>query len=111
MKVWSIFIQSIAIALLAYAIPAQADGLKLTETGLTHYQSGNYPAAIDTWQQALKETSDANQQAALLENLARTYQKIGQAQPEIDAWNQLITLHRRSQNQSALARILTEKAH
>ena len=110
MKVWSICLQSIAIVFLVCPIPAQADGLKRTETGLTYYQSGNYPAAIETWKQALKEIADPNQQAALLENLARTYQKIGQAQPEIDAWNQLVTLHRLLQNQSALARILTEKA-
>jgi CHAT domain-containing protein len=121
MKYWSCLLrsclyQSVTIALLISGHSAQAESMDsvksmdLIEKGLNQYQTGQYPAAIETWRQALGQTQDQKQQALLLENLARTYQKVGQPQPEIEAWNQLITLHSQTQNASALARILTEKA-
>ena len=89
---------------------SSVQSMGLTEKGLTQYQSGNYSAAIESWKAALNQTQNPKQQVTLLENLARTYQKVGQAQPEIEAWNQLIVLHQRTENAAALARILTEKA-
>lgn len=89
---------------------SQVASSRLLETGLTQYQTGDYSGAIVTWQKALQETSNEFQQAQILDNLARTYHQIGQAQPEIETWNQLIALHQRTQNKSAMARILTEKA-
>jgi CHAT domain-containing protein len=120
MKDWSRLFQTcllraVTIALLINAHSAQAesvglDSTGLTEKGLSQYQAGEYSAAIESWRGALKQTQDVKQQTILLENLARTYQKVGQFQPEIEAWNQLIVLHQQTQNTAALARILTEKA-
>ncbi len=114
MKFWSLLFRSATIAVLgfnfAFNSAAQADSPDLPQKGMTQYQSGDYTGAIATWKQALQETTDGTQQAKLLENLARTYQKVGQSEPELAIWNQLITRHTQNQDAASLTRILTEKA-
>lgn len=100
----------VTIAILISGHSVRAESVALPKKALSQYQAGDYSAAIESWRGALQQTQDPKQQAELLENLARTYQKVGQSQPEIEAWNQLIALHQRTQNAAALARILTEKA-
>ncbi len=57
------------------------DALQLEECGSNLYTSGQYRAAITTWQQALQLYQTQRNtwgQARILSNLALTYQKIGQ---------------------------------
>ena len=104
MKYWSL------LSIVLLSAPVYAQGISPQDRAAQQFQAGDYPGAIVTWQQALQQTQDEKQQAELLENLARTYQKIGQSKPEIESWNQLLKLHQRTENKPALARILTEKA-
>ena len=104
MKYWSL------LSIVLLSTPVYAQEISPQDRAEQQFQAGDYPGAIVTWQQTLQQTQDETQQAKLLENLARTYQKIGQSKSEIESWNQLLKLHQRTENKPALARILTEKA-
>lgn len=49
----------------------------LLQTGIQHYQAGQYTAAIDSWNQAITTPSDRLQQALLWSNLSLAHQHLG----------------------------------
>ncbi|MFM2433203.1 MAG: hypothetical protein RLZZ511_4417 [Cyanobacteriota bacterium] len=102
-----------APAVMAQAVNQQTVN-QLLDNGVAQYQTGDYTQAIETWENALKQIdrtpADATPRSMLLENLARTYQQVGQIDKSIDYWNRLIDLHQQNRNQPQLGRILTEKA-
>ncbi|MBE9031213.1 CHAT domain-containing protein [filamentous cyanobacterium LEGE 11480] len=86
----------------------------MLDSGVAQYRSGQYTQAIQTWENALKQLDSDSEttglRTMLLENLARTYQQIGQTAKAIEYWNRLIELHKQNRDQPQLGRILTEKA-
>ena len=85
----------------------------LVKQGVTQYQKGEYTKAIATWQQALNSEETKNNvknQAIIQENLARTYQKIGQTEQEIDYWQKAIINYQKLNQIQQVGRLLTEQA-
>ncbi len=92
---------------------ASPNPAQLVQQGIDRYRQGDYPSAIQSLQQALKQYQQVRDQpntAIVLENLARTYQQLGQSEPAIAHWQQAITLHRQLGNTPQLGRALTEQA-
>ena len=54
------------------------------QQGIAHYQAGDFAAAIEAWLEALSTISHPLNRAAVLNNLALAYQKIGQFDQAID---------------------------
>ncbi len=85
----------------------------LVKQGVTEYQKGDYTQAIANWQQALKleETNKNTKNKAIIqENLARTYQKVGQTEEEIDYWQKAINNYQQLNQIQQVGRLLTEQA-
>lgn len=83
------------------------------QQGLDRYQAGDYQAAASLWTAALEhylKTGDRPNTAIVLENLARTYQELGQSDAEINHWQDLRTLYQQQGNQTDSVRILIEQA-
>jgi tetratricopeptide (TPR) repeat protein len=66
----------------------------LTQQGIDQYQAGQFQPAIALWQQALAQTTDPQQQAAIHNNLALARRQTGELSAAIDHWQQAIALHR-----------------
>jgi tetratricopeptide (TPR) repeat protein len=94
-------------------LAASPNPAQLVQQGIDRYQTGDYPSAIQALQQALQHYEQARDQpntAIVLENIARTYQQLGQSEPAIAHWQKAITLHRQLGNTPQLGRALTEQA-
>ncbi len=95
------------------ALAASPNPAQLVQQGIDRYQQGDYPSAIQALQQALQQYEQARDQpntAIVLENIARTYQQLGQSEPAIAHWQKAITLHHQLGNTPQLGRALTEQA-
>ncbi len=103
---------SASIPLLAQ--PSQAippDPGQLVEQSISLYKTADYQSAIAKLTIALKLYQQANDRpntAIVQENLARTYQQLGQSDQALLHWQQVIPLHQN--NPTKLGRALTEQA-
>ncbi|AOY79058.1 CHAT domain-containing protein [Moorena producens JHB] len=92
----------------------QADNpSQLVEQGVEYYQAGDYQAAIEPWENALKlyqQTNNYTNSAIVRENLARAYQKIGHIQEAISNWEQAILDYQQLRNWQQMGRMKTELA-
>ncbi|MDJ0509048.1 MAG: CHAT domain-containing protein [Crocosphaera sp.] len=112
-----LFILSLIISLIinwqTFAISQTFNINSLVEKGVIKYQQGNYRAAIQIWQQALNLEEIKNNlknKAIIEENLARTYQKVGQTEQEIDYWQKAIANYQQLNQIQPVGRLLTEQA-
>jgi len=83
------------------------------QAGVTLYQTGNLKAAIAQWQQALdayRTTGNRQNQAIVLENLARTTQQLGQTEAALQYWTEAVKVYQQLGNLQQLGRSLTEQA-
>jgi CHAT domain-containing protein len=97
------------------------DVQQLVQTGVTRYESGDFVGAIEPWLEAYTAYETSQELSALAvvsENLARTYQQLGQASTELTYWERAILYFRNAANTSTpaseanvkLARLLSEQA-
>jgi CHAT domain-containing protein len=86
---------------------------QFVQQGIERYQAGDYNGAIAPWQRALilyQKAKNSQQEVAIVaENLARTYQQIGQGNQAIRYWEQAIAYYRPIDPQQT-GRLLTEQA-
>ena len=94
------------------AIAQDSDPAQLVQNGVDAYNQGDYPTAIAAWKQALSiyPTTAVSERALVNENLARTYQQIGETQASINAWEAAATAYEQSDNSVQYGRMLTEQA-
>lgn len=86
---------------------------QLVQQGVDRYQTGDYRGAIAPWETALVQYRKTNNQtniAIVLENLARTYQQLGQGNQAISYWDQVIPLYRKQGNVPKVLRSQIEQA-
>mgnify|MGYP001799625803 CR=1 FL=1 len=112
-----LFISALALSLLlgqffATAIAQTTHPAQFVQDGVTAYRTGNYPQAIDLWTQALQlYPTDAHADRAMVhENLARTYQHIGETQTSISSWEAAGKHYQASDASQRFGRTLTEQA-
>jgi CHAT domain-containing protein len=92
-------------------IIASAPASSQAESQAAQYdQAGDYSRAIQLWTEALQPNLPWEQQATLLENLARAHQQIGKLDLALTHWERLISLYQTQRNQSQIGRIWVEKA-
>ena len=84
----------------------------LIQQGVDAYQSGDFRSAITTWEQAWANSPEesTSETAILLENLARAYQQLGQAEQALSYWQQATDQYRDQENWPQVGRMLTEQA-
>ena len=89
-------------------IPAPAQSAQTYfEQGLAAYQSGQLPAAIEQWQQALAMADSPQQQARIWGNLAIAYYETGQYLNALDANKTAITLLTELEQTAAVGQVQT----
>jgi CHAT domain-containing protein len=94
-------------------LPSKATEVNIVDRGVQLYRQGNFPEAIELWQQALDTTKNTNnlaESAIILENLARAYQQIGQHEKSIASWEKVTTSYQQLGNRQQIGRSLTEQA-
>ena len=90
-----------------------ADANNLVNQGVNYYESGNFQSAINQWLEALKiyqNTKNFSNEAIVNENLARTYQQIGQTLEATKHWQQVTFIYRQLKNANEVGRSLAEQA-
>jgi len=95
------------------ATAQHSDTSQLVQQGVDSYQTGNYQNALKNWQQALKiyeQNKNQAKAAIVLENLARTYQQLGQSELAIGYWERVIAYYRQHQVWQKVGRLMTEQA-
>ncbi|MGA7933088.1 MAG: CHAT domain-containing protein [Kovacikia sp.] len=96
------------------SLVAQAgDAGQIVQQGVERYRRGDYRAAIGLWETALasyQKAQNRENQAIVLENLARAYQHLGQSEPAITHWEKGVAVYRALGNLPQVARLLTEQA-
>jgi len=111
-----LFLSSLTFCLW-WGIPLQAQtppyATQFVQQGIERYQAGDYNGAIAPWQRALilyqKAKNNQQEVAIVAENLARTYQQLGQSNQAIQYWEQAIAYYRPIDRQQT-GRLLTEQA-
>lgn len=107
----SVFFFTILVLCLGWGqVSAQSVDSSIRQ-GLERYQSGDFQGAIDTWNNALNDSS--NDRVTLLKYLARVYSQVGQFDRAISSFDQLITYYKNDKKNSdrvQLGRMLTEQA-
>ncbi|WP_257207676.1 CHAT domain-containing protein [Nostoc linckia] len=95
-------------------VQAQAiDADKLVNRGVESYKTGNFQAAIQSWEAALKlyeQQKNYNHVTVVSENLARTYQQLGENEQALNYWDKVNNYYRSQQNWLKVGRVLTEIA-
>ncbi|GAP96798.1 TPR repeat precursor [Leptolyngbya sp. NIES-2104] len=89
------------------------DPAQLMRQGLESYETKNYTAAIEFWQQArdrYEAKNDRINAAIASENIARTYAKQEHSSKAIQTWEDAIKLYRRINDPAKLSQALTEQA-
>lgn len=101
----------------ASTVATANDTQRIVQRGIEQYESGDFLAAIDLWQEAYREYETVQTAAAMAtvgKNLALAYQQTGQTAEEITAWGSAITaiqlLPHSPGNHAELGHLLTEKA-
>ncbi|RCJ18690.1 hypothetical protein A6S26_28320 [Nostoc sp. ATCC 43529] len=90
-----------------------ADADELVNKGVESYKAGNFRAAIQSWEAALEvyqQKKNYNNVAIANENLARTYQQLGENEQALSYWEKVNNYYRSQQNWQKVGRILTEIA-
>lgn len=99
---------------LAQSAPAQTIAAsQLVQQGVERYQHSDFNGAIEVWEAVLKTyqaNDDRPNTAIVLENLARTYQQVGQMDQALQGWQRVTDLYRLFGNQQKVGRLLTEQA-
>ena len=84
------------------------------QQGIDRYNSGNFQAAIDLWQQALKayeqQSNGSDEQITIRKYLARVYQQVGQVDSAIAQIDRIIAYYRQVGLHLQVGRMLTEQA-
>ncbi|MGF1516099.1 MAG: CHAT domain-containing protein [Elainellaceae cyanobacterium] len=88
------------------------------QQGVTQYQTGDTQSAIALWEAALATYQDGgiqdggtqDNQAIVLENLARAHQRLGEADQALSYWRQVVQLQAQLGDRQKLGRMLTEQA-
>jgi CHAT domain-containing protein/tetratricopeptide (TPR) repeat protein len=95
-------------------VQAQApDAEQLVKKGVESYKIGNFRAAIQSWEAALevyKQNKNYNNLAIVNENLARTYQQLGENEQALNYWEKVHTYYGSQKDLQKVGRILTEIA-
>lgn len=88
------------------------DAPDLVQQGANSYQVGEYQKAIAFWQQALSilDEGERAERAIVEENLARTYQQLGDEARAIAFWSEVADYYRTQEDQQKLGQIFTEQA-
>ena len=88
------------------------DASALVKQGADSYQAGEYQQAIAFWQQALDilKPDGRAERAIVEENIARTYQKLGDDDEAIAVWLKVADYYRTRADESKLGQIFTEQA-
>ncbi len=96
------------------AVNAQSPNAnQLVQQGIDRYQAVDFRGAIERWQKALniyQQNKNRANAAIVQENLARTYQQLGQPEQAIRHWNQVVAYYHQVGNLQFLGRSLTEQA-
>ena len=87
-------------------------GGKTGEQALVYYNAGQYRKAIALWTEALAQTSDRKDAAALHTNLGAAYRQIGDLEQAITQWEQAAKIYQSTGDRvhRLLAQVLTEQA-
>lgn len=94
-------------------IAQTTDGNKLVNQGVEFYKTGDFQRAIKQWLAALKSyqnTNNLSNEVIVRENLARTYQQIGQTSEALQYWQEVTSIYRQLNNANAVGRSLAEQA-
>ena len=86
---------------------------ELVQQGANSYQVGEYQQALTYWQQALsilERNNDRAYGAIVEENLARTYQQLGQNETAIAFWLKVADYYLTIKQEKKLGQIFTEQA-
>jgi CHAT domain-containing protein/tetratricopeptide (TPR) repeat protein len=97
----------------ASSVAQATDVSELVQTGVEHYQAGNFAEAIEPWRSAYEAYNTTQELPALAivsENLARAYQQMGQTSEEIVYWERAIASIQTLGDRPKLGRLLTEQA-
>lgn len=89
------------------------DATQLVQQGVNSYKKGEFQKAIEYWKQALvvyQDTNHRDRTAIVRENLARTYQQIGQLDWAINYWQDVIDDYYYLGNVKQVGRMMTEQA-
>ena len=94
------------------AVAQDRSAAQLVQAGVDAYQAGDYAAAISAWNQALAAYPPTAlwEQARINQNLARTYQHIGETKAAIDAWEAAANGYEQIDQPAQFGRALTEQA-
>lgn len=95
------------------AVAQSPDMSQWVQKGVAAYQAGDITGAIAQWETALgayQNTKNPEERALVLENLARSYQQIGQSDRAIHYWSETIAVYRQMGNQTQVGRMLVEQA-
>jgi CHAT domain-containing protein len=112
----TLFLSGLMLCLWLGNIPSTATNQsanvsQLVQQGVTSYQTGNYQQAIVHWQTALQsDSSNLNDRAIILENLARAYQQISKTDRAIALWKQTIDDYLQLGDRQQAGRMMTEQA-
>lgn len=99
-----------------FSTPSLAQSVEpsqLVQQGVEAYQGGDYQKAIKDWQTALniyKSAKNPFNIAIVSENLARTYQQLGNASTAISYWQKALNNYQETGNLQKVGRTLTEQA-
>lgn len=113
------FIASLFFCLITnyFSLAQSIDAPQLVQQGANSYHEGEYQKALTYWEQALdifEKDKDVAHQAIVEENLARTYQIMGQSEQAISYWIKVANYYRNhssdNENKAKLGRVLTEQA-
>jgi CHAT domain-containing protein len=95
------------------AMAQSADTAQLVQQGVDRYQTGDLTGALTVWKAALTryaQSRDRENEAIVVENLARTYQHLGQSEAAIDYWRRGVKLYHQLGNLPQVGRLLVEQA-
>lgn len=86
---------------------------ELVQQGVERYHAGDFRGAIAPWETALGQYNASGHfenQAIVLENLARAYRSLGDADRALPYWEQATAMYDRIGNQQKAGRMLTDQA-
>ncbi|MBC1311972.1 tetratricopeptide repeat protein, partial [Trichormus variabilis PNB] len=89
------------------------DAYKLVNQGIQSYKKGDFYAAIQHWETALdfyQKNNDTPNIAIINENLARTYQQLGNKSLTLSYWEKVKAYYHSQKDLPKVGRILTEIA-
>ncbi|MEM9512526.1 MAG: hypothetical protein AAF978_07595, partial [Cyanobacteria bacterium P01_E01_bin.48] len=76
---------------LAQATP-KLQASELVQQGVDRYSAGEWAAAIELWESALKREVDPDSERVIRGNLAQAYRQVGQQERALQQWQRLLEL-------------------